>query len=55
MSDYSGQADGGRIGVPLVVADETQYLSSPDRAGRRDLLLSNRHLPAKPLVPPVVL
>ncbi len=39
MSDYSGRADGSRIGVPVVVADEAQYLSPPDRAGRRDLLL----------------
>jgi hypothetical protein len=52
MSYYSGRADGSRIGATVVVADEAQYLSSPDRASRRDLLLGNRHLLAKPLMRP---
>jgi hypothetical protein len=39
MSDYSGRTDGSWIRASVIIADEAQYVSSPDRAGRRDLLL----------------
>jgi hypothetical protein len=50
MSAYSGRADGGRIGAPVVVADETQYVSSPDGTHRVAWFPGNRHRLVKPLM-----
>jgi hypothetical protein len=42
--DYSGQADGSRIRASVGVADETEYVSEPDRTRRVVWLPVNRHL-----------
>jgi hypothetical protein len=49
-SDRSDRADGGRIRASVVVADEAEYVSSPNRTRGIVWLTGNRHLLAKSLM-----
>jgi hypothetical protein len=52
VSDYSGRADDGWTRAPVVVADETEYVSAPDRTRGIVWFPGNRHLLLKPLMRP---